>query len=142
MEQFVSYPKADLTKRFLALVIDLAISFVLAAIPAVGWLVSFCYMAFRDGFELNFMRNRSLGKVAMKLKVAVVEGDRSAPNLAVSFKRNWMLAIPGISFIALIVEGIKVLNAPDGRRFGDNMAFTRVLDEKITGGSDVSNIIS
>lgn len=125
------YPKADLAKRILALIIDILISGVFGIVPKVGWIVGMAYMLFRDGFEWNFMKNRSLGKVVMKLKVVVLEGEKVAPDYIISLKRNWLFIIPVISFFAFIVEGIKTIVDPEGKRFGDILANTMVVDENV-----------
>ena len=140
-------PKADLGKRFIAAVIDAVIAAVLGVIPVVGGLVGAAYMVVRDGLDVDFMRNRSLGKKIMKLRPVHMDG--SAIDLQASFRRNWMFGIgaltgaliyipilgwvliPIVALVGLVIgvfEIIKVFSDPEGRRWGDNLADTKVLE--------------
>lgn len=139
--------KADLVKRFVAVVIDGVIGAVVNLIPLVGGIVAGAYWLFRDGLELEFMDRRSIGKKVMKLRPVRLDG---APmDLATSARRNWMFALGGVvsilfwipfvgwllvipvALIALIigvVELVLALTDAQGRRFGDRLANTQVME--------------
>jgi uncharacterized RDD family membrane protein YckC len=139
--------KADPTKRIVAVIIDAVLAVIVGIIPWVGGLVSAAYWVVRDGLELEFMDNRSVGKKLMKLRPVTADGRR--PDMMASIKRNWMFGIGGIiwilmyipligwlliipvSLIALaigIIEIVKVLTDEEGRRFGDVWADTKVIE--------------
>ena len=137
--------KPDTVKRFLAILIDgILASVVTQFIPFIGWLIGAAYMVVRDGLDIDFMKERSLGKKIMKLRV--VRLDEKPMDLEASFKRNWMwgigclaaipiigwLAAPFILLAALIIslyECYKVLTDKEGRRWGDELAGTKVIVE-------------
>lgn len=139
-------PKADLTKRAIALVIDGVISGLLIGIfkfiPFLNLLIGAAYILFRDGFTFDFMAGRSLGKKVMKLRPVTATG---APmDLATSAKRNWMFALPTallfipilgwflipiVSLVVAVVEIYLVVTTADGRRWGDKLANTQVVNE-------------
>lgn len=139
--------KADLAKRFIAAVIDAVIAAVLGFIPLVGSIAGAAYMLLRDGLELDFMDGRSIGKKVMKLRP--VTSDGSKMTIEKSIRRNWMfglgafhgilLFIPILGWLLMIILSIvglliglfeifKVLTDSEGRRLGDNMAGTKVVE--------------
>ena len=145
MSEQVKYPKADLLKRFVAFLIDYILAGLVSFVPFIGGIVGTAYMLLRDGFEWDFMKHRSIGKTLLKLKVIVLEGEKKIPDLSVSVQRNWIFAIPTalmiipiigwilvipVSLIIYIFEGVKVINGPDGRRYGDTFAKTIVIEEE------------
>jgi len=140
--------KPDLLTRFLAFFIDAVIVSVVGLVPLLGTLVGIAYALLRDGLTFEFMDGRSIGKKLMKLKV--VRHDGSPMDMATSARRNWPLAVgslaqgllilPVIGWILLpfaviagavlaLYEAYKVYSAPDGRRWGDSLAGTKVIAE-------------
>lgn len=139
--------KADLGKRAVAMIIDSVIATVIGFIPVIGGIIGAAYIVCRDGLEFDFMRQASIGKQLMKLKPVRLDGQPM--DLQTSIRRNWMfgfgaimsvllyipiigwlLMIP-VGFIALalgLFEIFKVLTDPEGRRMGDNMAGTKVIE--------------
>jgi uncharacterized RDD family membrane protein YckC len=143
----------DTVARFLAFLIDgIAVALVgiavglVGLVPVIGGLAGIAYVLFRDGLDVDVMRHRSLGKRLMKL--AVVREDGAPMDLMTSARRNWPLAfgsltqlliyVPILGWILIpivlligavlvIVEIVKVVSAPDGRRWGDTLAGTRVV---------------
>lgn len=144
--------KPDHVKRFLAQLIDGVIAglvfwvlifvtvfstlgIILAVLLAGG------YFLVRDGLDLDFMKGRSLGKKIMKLRPVRLDGQPM--NLETSIKRNWMFgaswfsALP-LSFlgnligfaitVVILYECYKVLTDPQARRWGDELAGTRVIE--------------
>ncbi len=139
--------KADVGKRFIAAVIDGALAAVVGLIPVVGGIIGALYILLRDGLDYEYMRRRSVGKTLMKLKPVTLDG--SEMDIATSLRRNWMFAIGIISLplliipilgwivavllwiaapIIAIVEIVLVLNSSDGRRWGDKLANTMVIE--------------
>lgn len=139
--------KADLTKRLVALIIDAAVAVVVGFIPLVGGLVSTAYWVLRDGLELDFMDQRSLGKRLTKLRPVRIDGARL--DIMDSVRRNWMFGLGGLTqfllFIPIlgwlliipvalvafgfgVVELVMVLTEGEGRRFGDRWANTKVIE--------------
>jgi len=139
--------KADPSKRIVAAIIDAVIGVLVGLIPWIGGLISAAYWVLRDGMELEFMDNRSVGKKLMKLRPVTEDGRKM--DMMMSVQRNWMFGIGAIiwflmyipiigwlliipvSLIALaigIVELIKVLTDEEGRRFGDVWAKTKVIE--------------
>ncbi|MFQ5568979.1 MAG: RDD family protein [Rhodothermales bacterium] len=135
--------KADLGKRFVAMLIDGVLASVVGMIPFVGWLVAGAYMVVRDGLELDFMDGRSIGKKVMKLRPVRLDGGKMT--MEDSVKRNWMWAVGYLALIPIIgwllapiiglaalaislFEIFKVLTDTEGRRWGDSIAGTKVIE--------------
>lgn len=115
----------------------------------IGLLLGAAYILVRDGLELDFMDNRSIGKKIMKLRPQRLDGKPM--DIETSVRRNWTLAlsmaISGLSYLiggwgglfflsALaglagllgLAEAILVLTDNEGRRIGDKMAETKVVE--------------
>jgi hypothetical protein len=139
--------KADLGKRFVAAAIDGGIGIVIGLIPAVGGLAAAAYWAARDGMEFEFMHHRSVGKHVMKLRPVTLDG--SPMDITASVRRNWMFALGGIvellwwipfigwlfvipvalaAFAIGVLELYLVITDPEGRRLGDKIANTMVIE--------------
>ena len=139
--------KADLGKRFVAAIIDSVIGVVIGLIPAIGGLAAAAYWAVRDGLEFEFMHHRSIGKHVMKLRPVTLDG--SPMDITASVKRNWMFALGGVvqlllwipfigwlfvvpvalvAFAIGVIELFLVLTDPEGRRLGDKIANTKVIE--------------
>ena len=139
-------PKADIGKRFIAAIIDAVIAVFVGFIPFVGGLIATAYWLVRDGLDVEFMDHRSLGKKIMKLRPVTLDG---APvDIMTSMKRNWMFALGGVAqlfaytiiglviaiplallvFVIAIVEIVLVLADSEGRRLGDKIANTKVIE--------------
>ena len=143
----VLQPKADPARRFLAFFIDSLIAGLAGALfglinPILGALVNAGYMILRDGLDLDFMNHRSIGKRIMNLRPVRLDG---APvDMETSLRRNWMFGIGSLaqatfrfglgSVVSLaaaaivIYEIYRVLTDPSGRRWGDDLAQTQVVD--------------
>lgn len=140
--------KADLGKRAVAMIIDAVIAAVIGMIPAIGGLIGAAYMLLRDGLEFDFMNHRSVGKHVMKLHIESLDG--TPIDINTSMRRNWMFAlgaliplllfIPVLGWIAIpfvglaglalgVVEIVLVITDPEGRRLGDKIASTRVVED-------------
>ena len=138
--------RPDLGKRAIAAIIDAVIAMVVGLVPIAGGIAATAYWLLRDGMDLDFMDHRSIGKKVMKLRPVTLDGQPL--DLATSVKRNWMFALGGltqffamtiiglvlaiplglIAFVIGIVEIVLVLTDAEGRRMGDKMARTRVIE--------------
>lgn len=138
--------KVDPVTRFLAMLIDGLVAGVLSSVPFVGGIAGAAYLVVRDGLTLEFMNERSIGKHVMDLRVARLDGRPM--DIETSARRNWMwgigaitgalayipilgwVLIPVVSLIGLAIglyEGYRVLTDAEGRRWGDEMAQTKVV---------------
>ena len=95
-----SQEKADLSKRFAAVLIDGLLVYAFALVLSfggmnflygIGMLVGAGYFLVRDGLALEFMDGRSIGKKLMKLRP--VHFERGTLDLETSIRRNWPLAL-------------------------------------------------
>ncbi len=138
--------KADMGKRILAVLIDAVLAIVVGFIPLIGGLVAAAYWLVRDGLELDFMDRRSIGKKLMKLRPVTLDG--TPMDIMASAKRNWMFALGGVgqlffwtligipialllwfvAFLIGILELILVITDDEGRRLGDKIANTMVIE--------------
>jgi uncharacterized RDD family membrane protein YckC len=121
------YPKASLGKRLCAAGIDglLVASFVVAPwnAGALSYTVAAAlYLLLRDGFG-----GQSIGKLFMGLVVVRADSGQRC-GLAGSLKRNAVLALPGASLIAVLLEARTLLRDPQGQRLGDRLAHTQVVE--------------
>ncbi len=129
------YPKAHVLHRFIAKLIDLFI--VVAAYeiaPPIGFLSGLAYILIADGFS----GGRSIGKRLVGLQTMRVD-DRDAAGFRESIIRNLPLGIAQIAFavpyvgwlVALAIlafESFLIIGNEQGRRLGDEVARTHVLD--------------
>jgi uncharacterized RDD family membrane protein YckC len=130
-----TYPKARVLSRGIAKLIDL---FIVAAagqmIVPVGFLGGLAYILIADGFS----GGRSLGKRLIGLQT-VLPGQREAAGFRESIIRNLPFAVAQVAFavpyvgwlvsVAIIAfEAVLILGNEQGRRFGDEVAGTQVLD--------------
>lgn len=140
-------PKADVAKRVIAVVIDAVIAAIVGVIPVVGGIAGAIYMVVRDGLDVDFMRNRSLGKKLMKLRPVHLDGRPIG--IEASLRRNWMFGIgaltavlmyipflgwaliPVVALVGLAIglyEAYLVITDAEGRRWGDRLAGTKVIE--------------
>ena len=129
------YPKAQMLNRGIARLIDL---FIVAAagqmLVPVGFLGGLAYILIADGFS----GGRSIGKRLIGLQT-VLPGQREAAGFRESIIRNLPFAVAHVAFsvpyvgwlisIAIIAfEAVLIVGNEQGRRFGDEVAGTQVLD--------------
>lgn len=139
--------KADLGKRFIAALIDGLLAGGVSLIPFIGGIIGAAYILLRDGLELEFMDRRSIGKKLMKLRPLRLDGQPM--DVETSLKRNlplcigavgsifWIIPILGwilaillgvIGLIVAIIELVMVLTDAEGRRMGDKLGITKVVE--------------
>ncbi len=133
--------KADLGKRFFAALIDGALAGIVSFVPVIGGLIGAAYMLVRDGLDVDFMDGRSIGKKIMKLRPVRISGEMM--DIGTSVKRNLPFAIgpvimiipilgwlvgPVVALAIGLVEAILVLTDAEGRRVGDKLAETMVVE--------------
>ena len=129
------YPKAQMLNRGIAKLIDL---FIVAAagqmLVPVGFLGGLAYILIADGFS----GGRSIGKRVIGLQT-VRPDRREAAGFRESIIRNLPFAVAQVAFaipyvgwlisIAIIAfEAVLIVGNEQGRRFGDEVAGTQVLD--------------
>ena len=138
--------KPDTVARFLAFLIDAVAVAAIGLVPVIGGLVGVAYVLTRDGLAFDFMDGRSIGKKLMKLRPVRLDGQPM--DLNTSVMRNWPLTlgslaqiliyIPVIGWLLIpfvgiagliiaVIEIIRVMNDPEGRRWGDQLAGTKVI---------------
>ncbi len=137
------YQKADVSKRLIAFLIDIAV-YVVIWVLLFFWLrlgdyltglVAGLYIVFRDGL----FNGQSIGKKLMQLRVVLPELDAAA-NFQVSAKRNAILYIPNLFRFAPFLGGILgllivafelyfIFIDERGKRWGDRFAETQVVEE-------------
>jgi uncharacterized RDD family membrane protein YckC len=129
------YPKAQILNRGIAKLIDL---FIVAAagqmLVPVGFLGGLAYILIADGFS----GGRSIGKRLIGLQT-VRPGQREVAGFRESIIRNLPFAVAQVAFaipyvgwlvsVAIIAfEAVLILGNEQGRRLGDEVAGTQVLD--------------
>ncbi len=129
------YPKAHVLNRFIAKLIDLFIVVAAGEIaPPVGFVSGLVYILIADGFA----GGKSIGKRLVGLQTMRVD-SRDAAGFRESIIRNLPLgcaqiafAIPWIGWLVSIAilafEGLLIIGNEQGRRLGDEVARTHVLD--------------
>ena len=129
------YPKAHVLNRFIAKLIDLFIVVAAGEIaPPVGFVSGLVYILIADGFA----GGKSIGKRLVGLQTMRVD-SRDAAGFRESIIRNLPLgcaqiafAIPWIGWLVslaiLAFEGLLIIGNEQGRRLGDEVARTHVLD--------------
>ncbi len=129
--------KASLLLRVIAKTLDFIIIAAAAKImPQVGYIAGLIYLLISDGL----FDGRSIGKKILKLKVISLSADSSAA-FRDSILRNITIAaalllykIPLVGWFLLIsilaVEFLLMMGNKDGMRLGDDIANTKVIEDK------------
>lgn len=137
------YVKTGFLHRVIARSIDLIIvGALLEMVPKAGFFAGILYLLIADGL----FGGRSLGKKLIGLKVIIVESGKAC-GYKESILRNFIFAI-GLLFFGLLrqipllgwvfsilvplallsIEGLILLGSENGKRFGDEIAKTRVIE--------------
>ena len=129
------YPKAQVLNRGIAKLIDV---FIVAAadqmIVPVGFLAGLAYILIADGFA----GGRSIGKRLIGLQT-VLPDRRESAGFRESIIRNLPFAVAQLAFAVpyvgwivsvaiMALEGVLIIGNEQGRRLGDEVAGTQVLD--------------
>jgi len=129
------YPKAQVLNRFIAKLIDLFLAAAAAElIASVGFLAGLAYLLVADGFS----DGRSIGKRLIGLQT-ILPDTREPAGFRDSIIRNIPIAVAKLAFVipyvgwlvsAVIVafEAVLIIGNEQGRRLGDELAGTQVLD--------------
>ena len=132
--------KASLLLRSVSKGVDIIVFLAAAeALRRAGWLAGIAYILISDGL----FDGRSIGKKLTGLRVAMA-ADGSRATVRESIIRNSPIAgalllwkIPFIGWlglaVVLAVEFVILLGNPDGKRLGDEMAKTMVLESRDGG---------
>ena len=141
------YPKADLTLRGLARLVDFALALALAqAAHEAGLILAVIYLLLADGF----MHGQSIGKRIFGIRTMVVP-RRVPAGYRESLLRNAAFALLALFYmvplgwILLVVAGLPivgfetwmVLSDRLGVRIGDIFADTQVVDAKVVSKIEV-----
>ena len=129
------YPKAQVLNRGIAKLIDV---FIVAAadqmIVPIGFLAGLAYILIADGFA----GGRSIGKRLIGLQTMLPDRRESA-GFRESIIRNLPFAVAQLAFAVpyvgwivsvaiMALEGVLIIGNEQGRRLGDEVAGTQVLD--------------
>jgi uncharacterized RDD family membrane protein YckC len=129
------YPKAQVLNRFIAKLIDLFLAAAAAeVIVPVGFLAGLAYLFVADGFA----GGRSIGKRLIGLQT-ILPDTREPAGFRESIIRNIPLAVAQMAFVVpyvgwvasvaiVVFEAILIIGNEQGRRLGDELAGTQVLD--------------
>ncbi len=128
-------PKANILNRFIAKFLDLLIVSAIGQIPLkVSFLAALTYILISDGF----VGGQSLGKQIIGLQVVSSETGEGI-SFRDSIIRNMPLGLAFLFFqipylgwlLALLIltfESLLLIGNPKGRRAGDELAKTQILD--------------
>ncbi len=133
------YPKAQVLNRFIAKLIDLFLAAAAAeVIVPIGFLAGLAYLLVADGFA----GGRSVGKRLIGLQT-ILPDTRESAGFRESIIRNipfaaaqLVFAIPYVgpyvgwltAALILAFEAILIIGNEQGRRLGDELAGTQVVD--------------
>lgn len=129
------YPKAQVLNRFIAKLIDLFLAAAAAeVIVPVGFLAGLAYLLVADGFA----GGRSIGKRLIGLQT-ILPDMREPAGFRESIIRNIPFAVAQLAFAVpyvgwlvsaavVVFEAILIIGNERGRRLGDELAGTQVLD--------------
>ncbi len=129
------YPKAEVLNRCIAKMIDCFLAAAAAeVINPVGFLAGLAYILVADGFA----GGRSIGKRLIGLQT-ILPDTRDAAGFRESIIRNipfaaaqLAFAVPYVGWIVAAVvvafEAVLIVGNEQGRRLGDELAGTQVLD--------------
>ena len=131
-----AYRKADILNRSIARFIDVLFCLLLARLPGyVGFFAGLTYAGIADGL----FAGQSIGKRIIGLRV-LYSGDGRPADFRASILRNspigllyMVFHIPIVGFVlaglGLGFETLLIIGSPEGRRLGDEIAATVVVDE-------------
>lgn len=129
------YPKAQVLNRFIAKLIDVFLAAAAAEVVVpVGFLAGLAYLLVADGFA----GGRSIGKRLIGLQT-ILPDTREPAGFRESIIRNIPFAVAQLAFAVpyvgwlvsaavVVFEAILIIGNEQGRRLGDELAGTQVLD--------------
>jgi len=141
------YPKADLTLRGLARLVDFSVAFALAQVAhEAGLILAVIYLLLADGF----MHGQSIGKRIFGIRTMVVP-RRVPAGYRESLLRNAAFALLALFYMVplgwllLVVAGLPIVGFETwmvvsdrlGVRIGDIFADTQVVDAKVVSKIEV-----
>lgn len=108
-------------KRVFAFLVDLFLVSVISLSAPWGWVIGTIYILIRDAL----FRGRSVGKLVTGLAVLDPNGNRAG--LKESVLRNLPFAVP---FVFFPIEYFVMIRSKEGKRLGDRIAHTQVIDTR------------
>lgn len=141
----VQYQLATTAERFLALVIDVIalliiqaiISFVFLSLPMAQEVLTYMIIGTYSPVLETFNHGRTLGKMALNLKVVKVNGEQAQ---AFDYISRW--STKGIEVYLTLgsLAGLVSFFSPKGQRIGDVLANTVVIKQESVGRLNLSRI--
>lgn len=138
------YPKARVGARFLASIIDTVIGIMLPVLAGtIGFITAHGRLMTINGLLLlssivwaiyyNFTKDghdqgRSIGKRAMGLMVVNIKTNEPCTKGESSLRALMLGILNAVPFIGTLIEPLVILVQSDGRRVGDMVAGTQVID--------------
>jgi len=121
------YPKADMTKRFFAAMVDgtlvgIALIFYRNSQVPAYLIVAAAYLLLRDAAQ-----GRSVGKFLCGLVVVNLATGRPC-GWGQCVSRNVLFVLPGANVVAAFLETSTIVRDPQGQRLGDRFALTQVVE--------------
>jgi len=121
------YPKADMTKRFFAAMIDgtlvaIALIFYRNSQVSAYLVAAAAYLLLRDAAQ-----GRSVGKFLCGLVVVNLATGRPC-GWGPCVRRNVVFVLPGANVVAAFLEASTIMRDPQGQRLGDRFAVTQVVE--------------
>jgi hypothetical protein len=121
------YTKADIGRRFSAVVVDALIAMTAGVLfryygSVVYLILGLLYVVLKDS-----MVGRSVGKFCFGLVVVDLLTGRPCGRIG-SVKRNILFLVPGPNISAVFLESATIARDPQGQRLGDRLAHTQVVE--------------
>ncbi len=132
--------RAPVAARLTAALIDGVVVAMLASWETLGFWAGLLFLLSRDAY----FQGRSPGKRLLGLRTVCRQGEGRSAGIRESTVRNLPLAaayaastVPLIGWLVGIllcgVEAVLVAGSPEGTRLGDELAETRVVEDKVNG---------
>ncbi len=132
-------PKANLLHRFIAKFLDfLVVAFIYEIDLSMSFLVGMVYLLIADGFVGGSIGKRLIGLTIIGMKERQVISFRESIIRNLPFALAYFFyAVPFVGWLVTVgivgFESFVMIGNPKGIRLGDELAKTRVIDQRGTG---------
>ncbi len=141
----VQYQLATTAERFLALIIDVIVILVVNALlgffllftPILAEVVVYLFVALYSPLFETLNNGRTLGKMALNLKVVKVNGEQAK---AFDYISRWSTKGLEVYLTLGSLAGLVSFFSPKGQRIGDILANTVVIKQESIGRLNLSRI--